>query len=98
MYRQPITNIVYTAANTDGTPVTDVTVKGLPTGDYAGSYNIATRTITISGAPTVAGIFKDTVITTGNCKADTAYGIITVQNQTITLSGGSSKHTVCIKP
>ena len=46
--------------------------------------------------PTVAGVFKDTVITTGACKADTAYGTITVQNQTISLSSNNSKQTVCI--
>ena len=88
----PITNIVYTASG----PVTNVTVTGLPTGLTGGPYNAGTKTFTISGSPTVAGIFKDTVITTGTCKADTAYGTITVQNQTIVLSSGPATQTVCI--
>ena len=91
-----VTNIVYTAANTDGTAVTNVIVKGLPAGVIASVYSTSTKTITISGTPTVAGVFNDTVITTGNCRPDTAYGTITVQNQTITLNSGPATQTVCV--
>src|ERR1019366_6523042 len=87
-----LTNIVYTASG----PVTNVTATGLPTGVTGGPYNSVAKTFTISGTPTVAGIFNDTVITTGTCKADTAYGTITVQNQTIVLSSGPYTQTVCV--
>ncbi len=84
-----IANIVYTLSGT----ATGATVKGLPPGV---SGTLSGTTYTISGTPTVAGIFKDTVISTGTCKADTAFGTITVQNQTITLTSGSSNQSVCI--
>ena len=84
-----IANIVYTLSGT----ATGATVKGLPPGV---SGILSGTTYTISGTPTVAGIFKDTVISTGTCKADTAFGTITVQNQTITLTSGSSNQSVCI--
>ncbi len=52
---------------------------------------------TLNGTPNVAGVFKDTVITTGTCKADTAYGTITVQNQSIVaVNPTDTVQTVCI--
>ena len=93
---QSITDITYKAVDVNDNAVTDVTVKGLPAGITPGTYNTITKTITISGTPSVAGIFKDTVITVGNCKTDTAYGTITVKNQTITLNSGDSTQQVCV--
>jgi hypothetical protein len=93
----PITNTVYTAAYTDGSAVTNVIAKGLPAGVTAGAYNTGTETITISGTPTVAGIFKDTLITVGSCRADTAYGTITVQNQSILAANASDTTQIVCK-
>ena len=87
-----ITPIVYQVTGTGGS---NATVTGLPTG-LSGSYNSSDSTFTISGTPSVGGIFKDTVITTGTCRSDTAYGTITVQNQTITLSSGDTTQSVCL--
>ena len=68
-----ITNIVYTVGGTG----TGAGVTGLPAG-LTGTYNAGSKTFTISGTPTVDGIFKDTVFTTGTCQSDTAFGTITV--------------------
>lgn len=84
----PLTQIVYAAASGATGPV----VTGLPTGVtsvYTGT------TLTISGTPTVAGIYNYSVSTTGGCNPVTVTGTITVQEQTISLASGSSALTVC---
>lgn len=67
----PITNITY-AISGGGT---GATATGLPTG-VTGVFN--TGVFTISGIPTVAGVFNYTVTTTGTCTQATATGTITV--------------------
>ena len=73
------------------TGATGATFAGLPagvTGSWAG--NVAT----ISGTPTVAGVFNYTVTTTGGCAAVNTTGTITV-NPYNTISAGTNQ-TVCI--
>lgn len=86
-----ITNIRYTS-----TTATGATFTGLPTGvtgTWAG--NIAT----ISGTPSVAGLFNYTVTLIGGCGSITATGTIAVApNNTISLSSGvgTNNQTVCV--
>lgn len=68
----PIVNIVYTT----GSSTTGATVSGLPAG-VSGTFSGGT--FTISGTPTVSGVFNYTVTTTGgSCGSATASGTITV--------------------
>lgn len=86
-----ITNITYTT-----TGATGATFSGLPTGV---SGNWAANTITISGTPTIAGIYIYTITLTGGCGTVTATGRITVSpDNTIALSSaiGTDSQTVCI--
>ena len=63
----PITNITYTAVPT----VTGLTITGLPTGV---SYVFSAGVLTISGTPTLSGVFNYTVtITGGGCSATNTY-------------------------
>ena len=88
----PITNITYAIAGGG----TGATVTGLPTGVngvFAGGV------FTISGAPTVSGVFSYTVTTLGPCINNSVNGTITVNaNSTIALSSavGTDNQTVCI--
>ena len=90
----PITNITYTIAG-GGTGAT-ITAGGLPagvTGSYAGGV------FTITGTPTVSGVFNYTVTTLGPCINNSKSGTITVNaNSTIALSSaaGTDAQTVCI--
>ncbi len=69
------------------------TATGLPTGVTAAW---ASNTITISGTPTVPGVFNYDIPLTGGCGSVHATGTITVINEnTITLSAGGPQ-TVCI--
>ena len=75
---------------------TGATVSGLPTG-VTGVFGGGV--CTISGIPTIAGIFNFTVTTTGPCGQVTATGTITVHpNSTIVLSSafGTDAQTPCI--
>ncbi|MBS7787239.1 choice-of-anchor L domain-containing protein, partial [Flavobacterium sp. CYK-55] len=63
-------NIIYTL-----TDATGATVTNLPTG-INGVFNAGI--FTISGTPTIAGIYNYTVTTTGNCASDSLGGTITV--------------------
>jgi len=90
----PITNIVYTIAN-GATGMTDL---GFPAG-VTGSYNSATGVYTISGTPTVDGIFNYTITTVGGCGTASANGTITVSPAaTIALTSaiGTDAQTVCV--
>ncbi len=85
----PITNIVYQAS----AGATGVTATGFPagvTGTFAGGV------YTISGTPSVAGVFPYSVSTAGCGAAQT--GTITVTNVTITLTSAAAtaNQTVCI--
>ena len=87
-----ITNITYSI----GGGGTGAGVTGLPTG-VTGVYNAGV--FTISGTPSVSGIFNYTVTTTGTCVQATATGTITViANATITLTSaaGTNAQTLCI--
>ena len=86
-----ITNITYAT-----TGATGATCSGLPAG-VTGAW--ATNIETISGTPTVAGIFNYTVTLIGGCGTITKTGTITVTtNNTITLSSavGTDAQTKCI--
>ena len=85
-----ITNITYST-----TGATGATFSGLPTG-VTGAW--AANVVTISGTPTVAGVFNYTITLTGGCPT-TKTGTITVNpNNTITLTSavGTDAQTVCI--
>jgi gliding motility-associated-like protein len=91
-------NIVYQAAGS----TTNVTVAGLPPG-VTGTYNAATKQLTILGTPnpviTVATAYPYTITTFGPCVNPTASGTITVDpDATITLAPGSgaADQTVCV--
>lgn len=73
-FNSPITNIVYSAV----TSVTGVNVSGLPAGVV---HNFNAGILTISGTPTVSGIFNYTItITGGGCSATNTYtGTITIK-------------------
>ncbi len=87
-----LTNITYALAGS----ATGGSVSGLPagvTGVFAGGV------ITISGTPTVAGVFNYTVTTTGPCVIPTATGTITVTGDgtlTLTSAVGTDNQTRCI--
>jgi hypothetical protein len=86
----PITDIIYTTATATG-----ATVSGLPAG-VTGSW-LANK-FTITGKPTVAGIFKYTVTTIGGCSVATATGTINSTINAIALSSalGTDAQTKCI--
>ncbi len=89
-----ITNITYTIGGS-GTGAS-ITAGALPTG-VTGSF--AAGVFTISGTPTVSGVFNYTVTTTGPCGNVSASGTITVTaNATITLTSlpATTTQTVCI--
>jgi hypothetical protein len=88
---EPIEDITYAT-----TGATGATFAGLPTG-VTGSW--AADVVTISGTPTVDGIFNYTVNLTGGCGTISTTGtIIVTPNNTITLSSavGTDAQTVCI--
>ncbi len=74
-FNSPINNIVYTIGGSG----TGATVSGLPTGVNA-TYNPSTKELTISGSPSVSGIFSYSVTATGLCTIPTITGSITVKN------------------
>ena len=82
-------NISYTL----GGSATGATVTGLPAGVTS---SVVGTTLTISGTPTIDGIYSYTITTSGTCAPVTATGTITVQSQTITLNSGNNIQTVCI--
>jgi len=87
----PLTNITYAT-----TGATGATFSGLPAGVTG---NWLANVVTISGTPSVSGIFNYTVTLTGGCGNITANGLITVTPaNTITLSSiaGTDGQTVCI--
>ena len=88
--KTPITDIIYTT-----TTATGATVSGLPAG-VTGSW-LANK-FTITGTPTVAGIFNYTVTTVGGCSVATAKGTINSTINTIALSSaaGTDAQTKCI--
>ncbi len=88
----PITNITYAVGGSGN----GGSVTGLPagvTGTYVGGI------ITITGTPTVSGVFPYTVNTTGPCVNPTATGTITVTADAtiaLTSAAGSDNQTLCI--
>ena len=88
--KTPITGIIYTT-----TTATGATVSGLPAG-VTGSWSA--NKFTITGTPTVAGIFNYTVTTVGGCSVATAKGTINSTINTIALSSaaGTDAQTKCI--
>ena len=87
-----IVNITYAVGGTG----TGGSVAGLPTG-VTGTYTGGV--ITITGTPTVSGIFNYTVTTTGPCVKPSAIGTITVTADgtlALTSAVGSDNQTLCI--
>ncbi|MEO7138970.1 MAG: PKD domain-containing protein [Ferruginibacter sp.] len=87
-----IINITY-AVSGGGT---NASVTGLPTG-VTGVY--AGGNVTISGAPTVTGVFNYTVTTTGTCAQKILNGSITVNPDasiTLTSAPSTTSQSVCI--
>jgi len=82
-----ITNITY---NTTG--ATGATVTGLPTGVTSAW---ATNVLTISGTPTVAGVFSYTINLTGGCGTITKTGTITVTQASVGTVTGTAA-TICV--
>jgi hypothetical protein len=85
----PITNITYST-----TGATGATFSGLPTGVTG---NWAANVVTISGSPSVQGVFNYTVTLTGGCGVITANGTITVIvcSITRTSAAGTDAQSVC---
>jgi len=86
-----LTDITYST-----TGATGATVTGLPAG-VNGVW--AANVVTISGTPTVAGIFNYTVTLTGGCGVVTTTGVITVissNTATLTSVAGTDNQTICI--
>jgi hypothetical protein len=81
----PIASIVYNVGS-GSTPA----VTGLPAG-VGVTYNGVN--LSIDGTPTVAGIYSYTIKTTGCGTPFTTTGIITVESQTITLTGSNNQST-----
>ena len=81
----PITTITYST-----TGATGATFSGLPTG-VTGSW--AANVVTISGTPSVQGLFNYTVTLTGGCGNVTATGSINVVVCGITLTSGAGSNT-----
>jgi PKD repeat protein len=73
-----LTNITYTTTNATG-----ASFSGLPNGVTG---NWSANVVTISGTPTVSGIYNYTVTLTGGCGTITASGTITVASVAITSS------------
>ena len=87
-----ITNVTYAVAN-GATGATGLTLPPGVTATFAGS------TLTISGTPSVPGIYNYTVSTTGGCGVASLTGTITVNdNVTIALNSApnTNAQTVCI--
>ncbi|MFN6064237.1 MAG: beta strand repeat-containing protein, partial [Bacteroidota bacterium] len=83
-----LTNITHTTTGVTGIGST----TGLPTGVLA---SWASDRITLSGTPTVSGIFNYSILLTGGCDSVTATGTITV-NPDNTVGAASSTPTLCI--
>jgi len=86
-----IANIAYTIGGSS----TGATVTGLPAG-VTGVYNAGT--FTISGTPTVSGVFNYTVTTVSPCTQVSLSGSITVNalpTITLTSAASTSTQTVC---
>jgi len=88
----PLTAITHTTTGATGIG----TATGLPAGVTAAW---ASNQITISGTPTVSGVFNYIIPLTGGCGTVNATGTITVTpNNTITLTSpaGTNAQTICI--
>ena len=88
-----ITNITYTF----GGSATGATVTGLPGGVAA---TVTGSTVTISGTPTLAGIYNYTITTTGGaCGTPSLTGTITVSptaTLVLTSAAATTNQTVCV--
>jgi hypothetical protein len=83
-----LTNITHTTTGATGIGTT----TGLPAGVTA---SWASDRITLTGTPTVTGIFNYSILLTGGCDSVTATGTITV-NPDNTVGAASSTPTLCI--
>ena len=88
-----MTNITHTT--TDATGISNDGVAGLNNLPGGVSATFSSNTITISGTPTVSGIFNYSIPLTGGCGNVNASGTIVV-NPDNTVSAASSSPTLCI--
>ncbi len=87
----PINNITYAT-----TGATGATISGLPAG-VTGSW--LANVCTITGTPTVSGVFTYSVTLTGGCGTITKTGtitIITINTISLTSAIGTDSQTICI--
>ncbi|WMW77784.1 T9SS type B sorting domain-containing protein [Flavobacterium sp. 20NA77.7] len=84
----PLSTITHTTTGATGIG----TITNLPSGITA---TWSANTITITGTPTVSGVYNYNIELTGGCGAVTASGIIVV-NEVNSVSAPSSSSTVCI--
>jgi hypothetical protein len=83
----PIANITYSTTGATGANVT-----GLPTGV---SKTWASNVLTISGTPTVAGVYTYTINLTGGCSSVTTLGYINVNANSVAGTATASSSTIC---
>ncbi|MBS7788324.1 T9SS type B sorting domain-containing protein, partial [Flavobacterium sp. CYK-55] len=89
-----VNNAISTISYTIGSGATGVSASGLPTGV---SGVLSGNTYTISGTPSLSGVYNYTLSTVGGCGVATQSGTITVNpDATITHSTGSTAQIVCI--
>ncbi|MBB5619245.1 gliding motility-associated-like protein/uncharacterized repeat protein (TIGR01451 family) [Pedobacter cryoconitis] len=89
----PLNPITYKITNATG-----ATISALPAG-LTSNYDPATKQFTITGTPSISGIFPYTITTTGGCASVTLTGTIKVNpNTTLQLTSASStaNQTLCI--
>ncbi|WP_082035976.1 DUF7507 domain-containing protein, partial [Pedobacter lusitanus] len=87
----PVNQIVYKITNATGA-FTSVLPAGL-----TGNYDRATKEFTITGSPSLAGVFPYTITTTGGCASATLSGLIKVNpNTTLQLISANANQTLCI--
>jgi len=83
----PIANITYVT-----TGATDAIVTGLPTGV---TKTWASNVLTISGTPTVAGVFTYTINLSGGCSSVTTVGTINVSTNSVAGTASASSVNLC---
>lgn len=87
----PLVNIVYTIGN--GATGASLVAGNFPAGITS---NFAGSAFTISGTPTVSGVFNYSIMTTGGCGSAEISGTITVvPNASLTLTSGTPNQTLC---
>ena len=82
--------VTYAVNNATGASITAGALPPGVTGGFSGGV------FTISGTPTLGGVFNYTISTSGGCGFASATGTINVQAQTVTLTSGITSPTLCL--